>query len=230
MSNFIPSEVKKSVPRDPPWIDKNLKKMLKKKDKHYRNYKKHGYREEDKTTLEVLRTECKESIEAAKKAYLEKLANSLNDPTTTPKNYWKIIYRVMNKTRAPKIPPILDKGTFIISCKEKAKLFNDFFSKQCTLIINDSILPGFQYVTEARIDSIEIRQDNILSLIRSLNPNKATGSDDISGQMLLICDDTVVLPLLIIFRSILETSIYPDQWKIANVVPIYKKEDKQLVK
>ena len=63
-----------------------------------------------------------------------------------------------------------------------------------------------------------------------MNPNKATGSDDISGQMLLICDDTVVLPLLIIFRSILETSIYPDQWKLANVVPIYKKEDKQLVK
>ena len=31
MSNFIPNEVKKSVPRDPPWIDKNLKQMLKKK-------------------------------------------------------------------------------------------------------------------------------------------------------------------------------------------------------
>ena len=129
MSNFIPNEVKKSVPRDPPWIDKNLKQMLKKKDKHYRNYKKHGYREEDKTTLEVLRTECKQSIEAAKNTYLEKLANSLNDPSTTPKNYWKIIYRVMNKTRAPKIPPILDHGTFIISCKENAKLFNDFLCK-----------------------------------------------------------------------------------------------------
>ena len=136
----------------------------------------------------------------------------------------------MNKTRAPKIPPILNNGTFIINCKEKAKLFNDFFANQCTLIINDSILPDFQYITEARIDSFEIRKDSILSLIRNLNPNKATGSDEISGQMLLICDDTVVLPLLIIFRSILEKSIYPDQWKLANVVPIYKKEDKQLVK
>jgi hypothetical protein len=35
---------------------------------------------------------------------------------------------------------------------------------------------------------------------------------------------------MIIFRNILESSIYPDQWKQANVVPIYKKEDKQLVK
>ena len=204
--------------------------MLKKKDKHYRNYKKHGYREEDKVTLEALRNECKVSIEAAKKSYLEKLANSLNDSDTTPKNYWKIIYRVMNKTRAPKIPPILDKGTFIIDCREKAKLFNEFFSKQCTLIINDSVLPNFQYVTEARINSIIIKKEDILSLIRGLNPNKATGSDDISGQMLLICDESAVLPLMIIFRNILESSIYPDQWKLANVVPIYKKEDKQLVK
>ena len=136
----------------------------------------------------------------------------------------------MNKTRAPKIPPLLDKGTFIINCKEKTRLFNEFFSKQCSLIVNDSILPNFHHITEARIDSVAIKKEDILSLIRSLNPNKATGSDDISGQMLLLCDDSVVSPLMIIFCSILETSVYPDQWKLANVVPIHKKEDKQLVK
>ena len=65
----------------------------------------------------------------------------------------------MNKSRAPKIPPILDGGTFIINCKDKAKLFNEFFSKQCTLIINDSIIPDLEYITEARIDSISIKKD-----------------------------------------------------------------------
>ena len=63
-----------------------------------------------------------------------------------------------------------------------------------------------------------------------LNPNKATGSDGISGQMLLLCDNSVVLPLKIIFQNILDQSTYPDLWKLANVTPIYKKEDKQLVK
>ena len=72
--------------------------------------------------------------------------------------------------------------------------------------------------------------DDILKLIRNLNPNKATGSDGISGQMLLLCDDSVVLPLKIIFQNILDKSIYPDIWKLANVTPIHKKEDKQLVK
>ena len=40
---------------------------------------------------------------------------------------------------------------------------------------------------------------------------------------------TVVLPLKLIFQNILVTSIYPDIWKLANVTPIYKKGDKQLV-
>ena len=47
--------------------------------------------------------------------------------------------------------------------------------------------------------------------------------------MLLLCDDSVTLPLKIIFRNILLTSIYPDIWKLANVTPIFKKGDKQSI-
>ena len=61
MSNFMPNEMMKSRPPTPQ-IDKNLKLLLKRKDKHYHDYKNHGYREEDKATLEALRAECKESM------------------------------------------------------------------------------------------------------------------------------------------------------------------------
>ena len=70
---------------------------------------------------------------------------------------------------------------------------------------------------------------DIVSLIRKLNPNKANGSVGISGQMLLLCDDSVVLPLRIILGNILLTATYPDLWKLANVTPIFKKGDKQLI-
>ena len=73
------------------------------------------------------------------------LGNKLNKPDTTPKNYWKIIHRVMNKSRAPKIPPILSNGKFVLSCADKANLFNEFFSNQCTLILNSSTIPDFSH-------------------------------------------------------------------------------------
>ena len=89
------------------------------------------------------------------------------------------------------------------------------------------MVPPFNFLTEKRFDHITIHGNKILSLIRNLNPNKAT--DGISGQILLLCDNSVVLPLKLIFQNILVTSIYPDMWKLANVTPIYKKGDKQLV-
>ncbi|MEO1917916.1 MAG: reverse transcriptase family protein, partial [Candidatus Thioglobus sp.] len=154
----------------------------------------------------------------------------MNDPSTSQKSYWKIINRVMNKCSAPKIPPILVNNIFVLKCSEKAKLFNDFFSKQCMPNVTSSVLPPLNLLTDKKIDYITIQYEEIISLIRNLNPNKATGSDGISGQMLLLCDNSVVLPLKIIFQNILVTSTYPDLWKLANVTPIFKKGDKQLIK
>ena len=45
-----------------------------------------------------------------------------------------------------------------------------------------------------------------------------------------LCDDSVILPLKILFSNILLTSTYLDIWKLANVTPIFKKGDKQLIK
>ena len=136
----------------------------------------------------------------------------------------------MNKCRSPKITPLLVNNMFVLNCSEKAKIFNDFFSKQCMPIITSSVLPPLNSLTDKKIDHIPIQCDEILSLIRNLNPNKASGSDGISGQMLLLWDNSVVLPLKIIFQNILISAIYPDMWKLANVIPIFKKGDKQLIK
>ena len=44
MPNLIPNEIKKFVPRDPPWITKPLKTMLNRKNRLFKNYKKHRYK------------------------------------------------------------------------------------------------------------------------------------------------------------------------------------------
>ena len=230
MSNCIPNETKRFIPRDPPWITKSLKTMLNRKNRLFKNYKKHRYKEEDKFRLDSFRIECHKAVETTKSSYLTNMGNKPNEPGISQKSYWKIINRVMNKCRSPKIPPLLINNQFILDCRDKAKLFNDFFSEQCKPIVNSSVLPNFAFLTVKRIDELIISNDEISSLIRNINPNKATGSDGISGQMLLICDDSVTLPLKIIFSNILLSSTYPDIWKLANVIPIYKKGDKQLIK
>ena len=230
MTNFIPNETKRFVPRDPPWITKPIKILLNRKNRLFKNYKKHGYNRFDKDRLDAFRMECQQAIKSAKLNDLSNLGNKVNDPNTSQRCYWKIINRVMNKCRAPRIPPIFVNNMFISNCSEKAKLFNNFFSKQCSPIINGSLLPPLNLLTNKKIDHISYQCGEITSFIRNLNPNKATGSDGISGRMLLLCDSSVALPLKLIFQNILATSAYPDLWKLANVTPIFKNSDKQLIK
>ena len=71
----------------------------------------------------------------------------------------------------------------------------------------------------------------ILALIRALNKNKAHGWDDISITMIKICDESLVKHLIKIFQFSLNSNIFPEKWKKANVVPVYKnKGDKCVVK
>ena len=141
-------------------------------------------------------------MEDAKLSYLTNLGNIANDPSTSQRLYWKIINRVMNKCRAPKIPPLLVNNVFTLNYREKAKIFNDFFSNQCMLITNSSVLPIFNFLADKRIDQISIRRDEIVSLVRNVNPRlkpQASGSDGISGHILILCDDSVGMSLKMIF-------------------------------
>ena len=230
MSNFIPNEIKRINPRDPPWLTKPLRQKNRKQKRLYRNFKRHGYKIEDQIRVNTFSEECRCAIAVAKNIFINKSGSTLADPNTSKKAYWKIVNKLMNKCRSPKIPPILVNNKFIINCKDKATLFAEFFSQQCKPVTNDNILPICNFVTESRFDTLNISDAEIVLLIRKLNAKKASGPDEISSRMLLLCDDTIVPPLRIIFSNILTTGIYRKTWKSANVPPIHKKNDKQSIK
>ena len=77
------------------------------------------------------------------------------------------------------------------------------------------------------ISQIRFSEDDIAKIIQNLDPNKAHGHDQISIRMLKICGKTICKPLECIFRECLNTGLFPLEWKKANLVPVYKKGDKQ---
>ena len=137
--------------------------------------------------------------------------------------YWSIINSLLKEYIIPRIAPLLIADKIISDCKEKAKLFNDYFLDQCKPIINDITLSIFTQITCSNLDTIAITQQSILDIIKSLNVNKAHGTDNISGRMIELCGDKITLPLSIIFVNIINTAIFPTLWKSGNVTPIHKK-------
>ena len=48
--------------------------------------------------------------------------------------------------------------------------------------------------------------------------------------MLKICGDSICVPLEMIFKQALLTSVFPSEWKKGYIVPLHKKGDKQNIK
>ena len=187
MSNFVPNEVKTFYPQDPEWLSSDIKKLLRNQNKIYKRYKKNGYKNEDKVIVDRLRNECHEVVNNAKEKHLRDLGAKLADPTTGQKSYWKILNKFLNKCKIPRIPPLLVQGKFITNCKERAMMFNNVFSLQCTPFVNSSTLPDLRFLTNSRIGSFDINTNEINEIITGLNSKKAHGPDLVSVSMVKLC-------------------------------------------
>ena len=170
-------------------------------------------------------------ITTAKENYFASLGRKLSNPAIGIKTYWSTFNKIVNKKKATNIPSFLENGLFVTNFQNKAEILNDYFVRQCSLNMNDSLLPR-SYITRCNnfLETTEIDADKILKIIRSLDCNKTHGWDDMSVSTVKICDSSIVRPLCLIYETCLHTSVFSDNWKKANVLPIHKKESRQLKK
>ena len=67
----------------------------------------------------------------------------------------------------------------------KANLVNNYFTQQCMTIDGDSsIPPNIAFGTEQELFIFEVCTDDIIMVIKLLDPNKAHGHKEISIQMI----------------------------------------------
>ena len=229
-NNFVPHKTIICKDKDPPWMNNEIKCACLKKAKIYRRYVKNIHSIINQHDLQNAVTFSTNLISEAKNRYICSLGEKLNDPQLGVKAYWSIVNKFLHKKKIPLIPPIVVNDNIITSVSEKAGMFNNYFAKQCTLLQNESVLPGFSLKTNTQLDSITFSEKDIYSIIRSLDSNKAHGHDNVSIRMIKMCDESIALPLKIIFESAMHSGIYPDQWKKANIIPVHKKNSKNELK
>ena len=61
------------------------------------------------------------------------------------------------------------------------------------------------------------------ALLLSIDPSKAQGPDQIPARLLKECAQEISESLCLLFNKSFHTGIFPQQWKLANIVPILKK-------
>ena len=69
-----------------------------------------------------------------------------------------------------------------------------------------------------------------MKIVRALDKKKAHGCDEISDRTIKICDEAPVNePLSLIYKDCIDKGIFPNIWEKSNIVPVYKKGNKQVV-
>ena len=85
------------------------------------------------------------------------------------------------------------------------------------------------FLTNETVTKINFDEQLISNLIVALNPNKVHGHEGLSIRMLQMGYDSVSKSLSIIIRHCLKDGYFLTSWKKANVVPVHKKGNKQIL-
>ena len=197
-----------------PWFSSDLKRMSTKKQKAYHKAK----RTNSDVDWDAYRTLNNQFTYAKKRAYNShweaKFAKNDN-----LKSFWSFV-------RAQRAEP--DSLSFVINDNQTSypsdiadgfnKLFSSYFTNSDQ--IREVTSPELDVPT---ISHLIITNDMVCDKIKSLSPDKAVGPDDISCRMLKLCSNSISPVLTRIFNISISTGNLPSCWKIANVVPVYKK-------
>ena len=175
------------------------------------------------------RNKVNNSIKKAKRKYFsEKLDASKCDT----RKIWRLINELQSRQcKSTKVCQIKSGHQVFTSPEDMAEAFNNHFTsigqtlaRETPTVATD---PLYYVKTSDRVFSFErINVQEVVNLVKGINGGKATGLDNISCKLLKIAADVVAPSLTCIFNQSLLTGIYPSDWKLAKVTPIFKNGSK----
>ena len=101
-----------------------------------------------------------------------------------------------------------------------AEAFNAFFAS----VFNHKT-SAFSDFSDNEINTVQITQNDVFDALYLSTPGK--GRDGISGDFLKTCCSELNFHVYKLFQSILQSGIYPEEWKIAEFTPVIKSGKKQ---
>ena len=135
---------------------------------------------------------------------------------------------LLKESSEPEVQPIYFNGKYHDDAKDKADILNIFFHNQSMVDDSNCSLPDDDLNMDPNhlLSDINITIDDVKDALKILDSNKDVGPDLIHGRILKECQEQLAKPLCQLFKKSLSLKKFPSDWKLANVIPIYKKDDR----
>ena len=211
-----------------PWVTPQIRKLIRKRDKlsiRKKRQQKMGLDDINTTVkqLKALKRVIQCEMRKAYWSYVESIINPIDDPEsqTGRKRFWTFIKH--RKTDTVGIKSLCDKGGDVTKPVEIASLLNDNF--QALFTTETPMMPDLLSRPSSYTDmaDINITESGVHNLLKSLKAHKAPGPDQISPRVLKEMANVIAPILTEIFRKSYDSGIIPEDWKTANITPVFKK-------
>ena len=205
----------------PAWLSTDILRAIRKKKRLW-NKAKTGEQVDKYNKVE---RDVKRMIRKAKRKHEKKLADGGCKDGVQKRRFYAYV-KQKTKTR-PAIGPLKDGGGRVLrEDKEMAGLFNEFFSSVFTREDPKNIPEPQQMRMDSTLSDIQVTKKKVSDKIRKLRRGAAAGPDMIGATVLQELIEVVSSPLASIMRKTLDKGMVPNDWKSANVTPIFKKGSK----
>ena len=105
--------------------------------------------------------------------------------------------------------------------EEKCNILNTYFCSVTHLENENKNLPDFDEIGSETLGNIIVFEQDVVDINSTLNPNKAVGPNLISNKMLIAVKDEIALPLSMLFKKSLKLGVFPSDWKMSHVIPLF---------
>ena len=224
----IPTKNVTIRPCDLPWLNNNIRKLMRQRNRLYKRYKK------QKTSalfdeFKQLRNKVTSNLRKAKQEYIRSLANKLKTSNLSLQDYWRTLKSFIKPSQTSTIPPLFHENAYISDTNEKANLINNFFAEQSVLDDHLATLPDSVDSGGPSLDSIVFTPTEVKDILNTLKLGKASGPDNVNNRILKEAAVPLSDPLCDLFYYSMSKRVCPNIWKEANVSPLYKKDDPSIV-
>ena len=89
-------------------------------------------------------------------------------------------------------------------------------------------MPDLRPITDKVLESINVTEQDVYDQLMLLDTSKSYGVDEISPKLLKEGRDILFRPLCKLFNLSLQSCCFPSLWKKANILPIHKKDDRDI--
>ena len=214
-----------------PWINRNLKDLMQTRDR----LKKAATKAKSQLLMDSyrqVRNKVNSMNNQLKKQYFtDRIAACQGNM----KDSWKAINELLNKrSKSSNIDCLKDSGTETVRNKDISDAMNSFFcniGKELADKIDpvpNPLLTGDYEINKNKtvfnFKTIEVRE--IREAFANIKTTKGFGTDNISSYFLKLALPLIENSLAHLFNTSIQTSQFPDSWKVARVTPIFKGGDK----